>query len=67
MGVIGLISSNGEQSQVVIVEIKNLPARWGSLDDKDQFLAELYQMMLNLADELKVTRIQFVGEIPTLH
>ncbi len=52
---------------MVIVEIKNLPARWGSLDDKDQFLAELYQMMLNLADELEVTRIQFVGEIPTLH
>lgn len=52
---------------MVIVEIKNLPARWGSLNDKDQFLAELYQMMLNLADELEVTRIQFVGEIPTLH
>ena len=52
---------------MVIVEIKNLPARWASLDDKDQFLAELYQMMLNLADELEVTRIQFVGEIPTLH
>lgn len=52
---------------MVIVEIKNLPARWGSLDDKDKFLAELYQMMLGLADELEVTRIQFVGEIPALH
>jgi hypothetical protein len=52
---------------MVVVEIKNLPKTWDSLDDKYDFLEDLYIELLNLADRLDADRIQFVGEAQTLH
>lgn len=52
---------------MVVVQIKNLPAKWNSLDEKYEFLIDFYEMLLNLSYELNEDRIEFVGEIPTLH
>jgi hypothetical protein len=52
---------------MVVVEIKNLPKTWDSLDDKYDFLEDLYIELLNLADRLDADRIQFVGEAQILH
>lgn len=52
---------------MVVVQIKNLPAKWNSLDEKHEFLIDFYEMLLNLSYELNEDRIEFVGEIPTLH
>jgi len=52
---------------LVIVEIKNLPKKWDGFDEKFYFLKDLYAELLNLSDRLDADRIQFVGEIQTLH
>ena len=52
---------------MVVVEIKNLPKQWDSFDDKYDFLEDFYKQLLDLSDRLDADRIQFVGEIQTLH
>lgn len=52
---------------MVVVRIKNLELNWDSLDDKDEYLDQLYPMLLDLADQLETDRIQFIGEQKTYH
>lgn len=52
---------------MVVVQIKNLPAKWNNLQEKHEFLIEFYEMLLDLSYDLGEDRIEFIGEIPTLH
>ena len=45
---------------MVTVEIKGVPESFESIDDKFDFLDELYKQLIDLAEQLDETRITFI-------
>jgi len=52
---------------MVVVQLKNLQTQWDSLEEKDSFMSQFYQYLLELADDLNTDHIQFIGSRPILH
>jgi hypothetical protein len=52
---------------MVVVHLKNLQKQWDSIAEKDLFMSQFYEYLLELADELNTDNIQFIGDRPILH
>jgi hypothetical protein len=51
----------------MVVKIKGLQTTWDNIEHKFIYLDALYVQLLDLADELETNKIDFIGELPTLH